>query len=460
MTAAATSGSSTGLPREDRLFDELFAAASEGERGPVSGAEVYERRGSVLSLSEDEDGLRVEESIERGFAVRLFHSGRVGFAASGPSEAPGLVRRARGLLPRSRARRGARPASPLAGEPQGLSPLPPPPGPDEARADDLRTAFRRALAEAGHGTVVVREMTVTVGQRRERIATTSGRAASWGTGAASLVATVVGRGPTGRFSARVLATASAPERIPIARLARLAADRVLLPTQGRQAPSGRFDLLVDPHVAAHLLGRLASLFFGDSEEALLDARTRGGRDPFAATVLTLADAPGAPGGPVDTARDGEGTPQGRTVLVADGRLAARLTDVAAAARAGVPPSGNAVRRSWTEPPAIGVTNFHVDPAGGVSPLDLLGRVSRGVYAAVLLERPDVDLQADRFRAVTAGWAVERGRASAKLSGIVLEGRLSEFLRSISALGDDLKFVAGAGGGVGSPTLLVPRWKLP
>jgi Predicted Zn-dependent proteases and their inactivated homologs len=105
-----------------------------------------------------------------------------------------------------------------------------------------------------------------------------------------------------------------------------------------------------------------------------------------------------------------------------------------------------------------VTNFFVDPSPGVSPLDLLGSVSRGLYAAVLLERPDVDLAADRFRIVVAGYAVEKGRATERVSEAAISGRLSEFLRGVSGLGDDLKFAIGGTGSIGSPTLLVPRWK--
>lgn len=443
----------TGRAAGDGLLERLLDAAPDG-------AEAYERRGAHLLVSEDDDGRRVEESSERGFALRLFHAGRVSFAAGTPESALRLPGRATELLARSRARRGARPASPLAGETPGSAPMAPVPIPDEAPLYALLAAFRRAVAEAGRGTVTVREISAALGRRRERLLTSAGRNASWECGATSLSAVVVGRAAGGRFSARIHALASSPEGIPVARLARHAADRVLLPLSGRPSPGGPADLLLDPLVAAHLVGRLAPLFLGDGEEALLEARTRGGRDPLASAALTLVDAPGVPAGPIDTPRDGEGTPQGRTIVLDEGRPAARLTDVAAATRLGRTPTGNAIRPSWTEPPEIGVTNFFVDTRGGISPVDLLGGVARGFYAAVLLERPEVDLAADRFRLVAAGWGIEQGRATARHSPVVIEGRLSEFLRSVSATGDDLKFVATPAGAAGAPTLLVPRWKMP
>ncbi len=401
--------------RDGSTFEELFEKASGVERGPLAGAEVYERRGSRIDVSEGEGGISVTDATERGFALRLYRAGRIAFASSGPESARSLVERALPLLPRSRSRRGTRVSSPLPDETRERAPLTDPPLPDEAKIHDAIAAFRRGVTAAGKGAVTLREVSIEVGERRERIATTLGREASWACSAASLVATVAGRSPAGRLSARVIAIAAALEELPLARLARHAADRVLLPLTGRPAQGGRVDLLLDPHVAAHLVGRLAPLFFGDTHESLLRARTRDGRDPFASPALTLVDSPFAPGGPVRTARDGEGTPQRRTVVVSRGTLAERLTDMAAAARTGHPATGNAIRVAWNAVPEIGPTNFFVDPSGGVSPVDLLASVRRGIYAAVLLERPEVDLAADQFRLAAAGYAIEEGRGEGRIS---------------------------------------------
>ena len=444
---------------DDGLFGKLFTEAQREEHGPGHSVELYERAGASLELLEDEEGVCVSEVKERGFALRLFRGGRVGFAAAGPEGLALLLPRARSLLPRARVRRGARAATPLAGEPPAEPVTGAPNVPDEAAAREILVDFRRAVTRAGGGAVAVREASVVMGERRERIATSGGREASWTSRAASLIAHLAGRAKEGRFSARVVANAARAEELPIARLARLGVDRVLLPLTGHAAPTGRVDVLLDSHVAAHLIGRLAPFFFGDAQDALLASRTRGGKDGLTSPVLSLVDDIAAPGGPIRIPRDGEGTPKRRTVVVERGMVTGRLTDVASAVRRETTSSGNAIRRLWSEPPAVGVTNFFVDPSPGVSPLDLLASVTKGVYAAVLLERPDIDLAADRFRLVTAGYTIEKGRAAHRVSETVLSGRLSELLRGIASIGDDLKFVAGAGGGVGSPTLYIPRWKL-
>ncbi len=443
-------------PLDDGLLERLLASAHAEE--PGTGVEVFERRGVTLELSEDEEGTKSTESRERGFAVRLFRTGRVSFAAAGPDRAAGLVAEARSRLSRARSRRGSRLPPVPAEEAPSAAPLADPPAPDELAARALLTAFRQSLTGAGHGSVLVREATVTLGERRERVASTAGRDVSWSSRLATLVATVVGRSGNVRFQARVVGAAARPEELPVARLARHAVDRVLLPLHGKPFAGGRTDLLLDPHVGAHLVARLAPLFFGDEEEALLRSRTRDGKDALTGAPVTLIDDAAAPGGPIRAPRDGEGTPAGRTVLVERGVAVGRLTDTSAGSRLGLPASGNAIRLAWSEPPRIGVTNFFVDPSPGVSPLDLLADVSRGLYAAVLLERPEVDLASDRFRLAVAGFLLESGRAASRVSEATVSGRLSELLRGIAALGDDMKFVIGAGGGVGSPTLYVPRWR--
>lgn len=446
------------LVHDDALFDAVFRAAAESERAPMTGLELYERRGALVEVTEDEAGLATAVVEERGFALRLFRAGRVAFAAAGPSEAVHLADRARTLLPRARPRRGFRPPSPQPGEETTRTPLQSPLPESPEIATDVIHRLRQILASASKGAVSLTGATVLSGERRERIETTSGRAAAWNTAAATLTATVVGKSGGERYSSRILGAAPTMAEIPVARLAHLAIDRVLLPLSGKPCPEGRYDLVIDPLVAGHLIGRLAPLFFGDGEGELLRTWTKDGKEPFASSVISLVDSGEAPGGTVRVVRDAEGTPKRRTVVVDRGQLVGALTDVAAAARLEAPPTGNSIRLTWSAEPEIGAANFHVDPSPGISPIDILKGVSRGVYAAVLLEKPDIDPAEDRFRIACCGYSIEKGRPSGKLSEIILAGRLTVLLRSIQAIGDDPKFVSIPGGGAGSPTLFIPKWR--
>ena len=61
----------------ERLLADARCDAAAGE-----SAEAYERRGTSIEIVEDAEGSRLSVVTERGFALRLFRSGRTAFAAS------------------------------------------------------------------------------------------------------------------------------------------------------------------------------------------------------------------------------------------------------------------------------------------------------------------------------------------------------------------------------------------
>ena len=271
-----------GDERLRRPLREILAASAKGNDGGRRGLRAPRH---VRELVEDERALHASVSSERGFAVRLFRAGRTSFAASAAGGAATLPAEARLLLARARTRRGARPAPRLGAA--AAVPLAAPTRPDEIAARGLLVAFRRALAAASDGTVLLGEAALLLGARTERVATTAGRDVSFASASATLVASVSARTGAGRMSARVVAAAARPEELALARLAHHAVDRVLLPLKGRPLDPGRWDLLVDPLVAAAVVARLAPAFFGEDEDGFLAARTPDGTEG-AATGLAEA----------------------------------------------------------------------------------------------------------------------------------------------------------------------------
>ena len=260
---------------DDGLFERLLDAAA----GDGAGAELYERRGALLELTEDEAGTTLLETRERGFALRLFKAGRSAFAASGPEHAPGLPAEARRRLPRARARRGVRLPAPAAGRGRRASPAlrphrrPTPTSPGRSSppfgrrsrprgAGRSRSARRRSRSGSGWN-----------GSPRPRDATRHGGAVSRRSWRRSSAALRRDGSPPGSSEPR-RALRSFPWRASRATPPTVSS----CPLNGRPFEASRADVLLDPLVAAHLVGRLAPLFFGDEEEALLAARTRDGRD--------------------------------------------------------------------------------------------------------------------------------------------------------------------------------------
>jgi len=226
----------------DLLFDGLLDAARSAEREGES-VEAYERRGAALEVSEDDDGVRISESRERGFAVRVYRSGRTAFAAAGPdswpvsSTAPAPRYPARGP-PRGPRRPPVPGDAPAREDATELAP------PDESLARELLGGFRRFVAAPG-GAVALSEASIALRRAARGSRTTAGREAAWTTRAASLVGTVVGKGAGGRFSGPGRRRGGTAEELPLHRLARHAADRVFSPSTAGRSRRRDFDLLLD-----------------------------------------------------------------------------------------------------------------------------------------------------------------------------------------------------------------------
>ncbi|HEX9688311.1 MAG TPA: metallopeptidase TldD-related protein [Thermoanaerobaculia bacterium] len=215
-----------------------------------------------------------------------------------------------------------------------------------------------------------------------------------------------------------------------------------LATRGVGFPRGSW--LLDPAVAAAILAAVAPLF---STQPLPRWVTRGGVGSRAVTIVDNAAA--------DAPFDGEGTPTRRVIVVRDGALASRLHDLRSAATAGEPPTGHGVRPSYRTPPRPGPRRLFFETAGGTSPLDLLGRVGRGVFARAATVPVAVDLDRDRYEVEFTGIAIIGGRATEPVAGSRVSGRVSELLQRISAVATDRQFFPMPYP-VGAPTVLVER----
>ena len=234
------------------------------------------------------------------------------------------------------------------------------------------------------------------------------------------------------------------------KIAQSLADRCLIPLRGSGSPFPRGELLLDPSVSALLLSATLPLFCGDENRLLLSRKylDRAGR--FAAPAVSIID---------DASReypfDGEGIPVRRNTVVENGIFRRRLHDLGSAARTGEEPTGNAIRGSFRFPPRPGSARFLLLSRAAESPVDLLRRVTRGIYATAACAPLRVDLENDQFRMEVEGWALQAGRAKAPVAAAVVRGRLSEFWRTLSGVGDDLRWFP-LSTTTGAPTLLLPR----
>lgn len=219
-----------------------------------------------------------------------------------------------------------------------------------------------------------------------------------------------------------------------------------------QPASRRLTVVLEPRLAASLLGIVAATLTGD--------RVLKGRSPFgdrlgeaiAAPGLTLVDDPTDSRSIAAHAYDGEGLACRRNVLVDDGVAQRFLYDSWSARKAGggANSTGSAVR-GVRSTPGVGVHALQVAP-GDRSAEDLLGEVEDGLFVASLTGlHSGVNPVSGDFSVGADGLLITDGRLGAPVREITLASTLQRLLLGIRGVGSDLEWLPG---GAGSCTLVI------
>lgn len=210
-----------------------------------------------------------------------------------------------------------------------------------------------------------------------------------------------------------------------------------------------------------LSDRVAASFAGFIGGALSADEVQRGRSPFAdrldqplaSTALRIADDGTDPGGLASAPFDGEGTPRGRTPLLADGKLLAYLHDSYTARRGGATSTGNASRASYRSPPSVSPSNLMIEP-GELSFEDLLEQVGDGVYVTEVAGlHSGVNPVTGRYSVGATGKAIRGGEPADPLREFTIAGDLLSTLAAVQAVGSEARWVP-FGGSVHSAPILV------
>lgn len=224
----------------------------------------------------------------------------------------------------------------------------------------------------------------------------------------------------------------------------------------RKPASRKVPVVLDPYATASLLGVLAQAL---SAEAVLKGRSLfadrlGGT--VAAGTVTLVDDGLRPDGPATSPWDGEGVPQQVTRLVEGGVLRSYLHNTWTARRsgAGARSTGNASRGSFRASPGVAPTNLLLEP-GGRDPDDILRDAGDGavyVQDVVGLHSGANPISGDLSVGVT-GLVVRGGELVEPIREATVASTIVDLLRSVVAVGSDLRFYP-FGGALGGSTVLV------
>jgi PmbA protein len=232
-----------------------------------------------------------------------------------------------------------------------------------------------------------------------------------------------------------------------------AADAVLRATRlfgARAVPSQRLAVLLEPRLAASVVGLLGGTLTGE--------RVLKGRSPFADRVgdaiaspaLTLVDDPTDHRSYGADTFDGEGLACRRNVLVADGVLQGFLHDSASGRRAGVPSTGSAVR-GISSTPGVGCQALAVGPGHGTHD-ELLAGVDTGIYVQSMTGwHSGVNAVSGDFSVGVEGLMIRDGQLAEPVREVTVASTLQRMLLDISAVGADVEWLPG---GTGCPTIVI------
>jgi len=444
----------TSLASEEELLDLASKVAAEAGAGEQVEAFV----GSSTSTSVRVHGGEIEsltQASTSGIGVRVVVDGRQGFAYAGSLE-PAVIAE---VL--ADARDNARYAEPeewvgLA-EPDGVVP---------PEIDLWRDALAGMPTDRKVALALELERAVTA--RDPRI--TGVRVASWGDGSGvGAVATSTGIAVTGRstfchLSVQALATdgdetttgygvsvGREPADVDLDEAAGDAAERATRLLGAVQPASGTVTLVLEPQMAAMLLGVVAGTLNGES--------VLKGRSPFADRVgeaiasplVTLVDDPTDPESLGADSHDGEGLATRRIPLIEGGVLRGFLHNTMTGRRAGVPSTASAVR-GFRSTPGVGAQALAITPGRGT-----LDELAAGVDHGVLVQsmtglHSGVNPVSGDFSVGVEGLMLRGGARAEPIREATVASTLQRLLLDVAAVGGEREWTPG---GTGAAALVIP-----
>jgi PmbA protein len=214
--------------------------------------------------------------------------------------------------------------------------------------------------------------------------------------------------------------------------------------------TARVPVVFDPFAGSSFLGVLAGALSAEAvqKQRSLFAELVG--EQVAAEIVTLVDDGRLLEGPAAAPFDDEGVPTGRTELIGSGVLNGFLHNTYTARRGGTVSTGNASRGGYRTTPGVGTSNFFVD-AGGSSYEEILRAAEGGVLIQdVSGVHSGANPISGEFSVGATGLRISGGALGEPLREMTIASTIPEMLRSVAAVGSDLRFFSS----VGVPSILI------
>ena len=242
--------------------------------------------------------------------------------------------------------------------------------------------------------------------------------------------------------ARKLGGLESPEHV-----GEVAAQRTIRRLGARKAKTAQVPVVLDPLVAASMLGHIFEGVNGDS--VYRGASFLAGKlgEKIAAGHITVIDDGTMPGGFGTSPFDGEGIPTRRTVIVENGLLKSYFLNTYTAKKLGLQTTANA-SRGLAGTPGIGPGNYFLQP-GTKTPQQIIGEIKDGLYITEFLGQGVNLVTGDYSRGASGLW-ISGGELTYPVEEITVAGNLKDIFFNISEVGNDLEFR----GSTASPTIRI------
>ena len=212
---------------------------------------------------------------------------------------------------------------------------------------------------------------------------------------------------------------------------------------------GTYSVVFRYDAAASLLDAFSSMFSADAAQKGLSLLAGKEGEAIAAEAVTILDDPFYKEFP--RAFDDEGVPSVTKAVVEKGVLKTLLHNLTTARKAGVASTSNAYRGSTV---GVAPSNFYIVP-GENTPEQLFAQMGDGLLITEVSGlHAGVNTVSGDFSLLARGMRVQGGKCTDPVDQITVAGHFLSLLRSVRAVGSDLKFGIPSDCNIASPSLWV------
>ena len=234
-----------------------------------------------------------------------------------------------------------------------------------------------------------------------------------------------------------------------ASVGRRAAERALAQLGARRLPTQQVPVIFEAPAARQVLANLVSCLSGGAVYRKTSCLAGKLGERIGSDAVSVIDDGRLRGGLGSRPFDAEGQATRRTVSVSKGRLASFLLDVYSARKLGLRSTGNA-SRSASSAPGVAPTNLWLEPGRG-SLEELLRDTGRGLLVTGLFGQGFNPVTGDFSRGARGFW-IERGERAYPVEEITVAGNLTDLLRDVDRVANDLLWL----GSLGAPSFRVAQ----